>query len=72
MDDNEFATILKSEIEQANNYYDTELSSDRVETLQFYLGEPFGNEQENRSKVVLSEVRDTIEYLMPSHAYFCV
>ena len=66
MDDNEFATILKSEIEQANNYYDTELSSDRVETLQFYLGEPFGNEQENRSKVVLSEVRDTIEYLMPS------
>ena len=26
MDDNEFATILKSEIEQANNYYDTELS----------------------------------------------
>jgi len=66
MDDNQFATILKSEIEQANNYYDTELSSDRVETLQYYLGEPFGNEQENRSKVVLSEVRDTIEYMMPS------
>ena len=36
MDDNEFATILKAEIEQANNYYDTELSSDRVETLQYY------------------------------------
>ena len=66
MDDNQFATILKAEIEQANNYYDTELSADRVEVLQYYLGEPFGNEQENRSKVVLSEVRDTIEYLMPS------
>jgi hypothetical protein len=49
----------------AVNYYDTEYAMDRAETLDYYLGEPFGNEVENRSQVVATEVSDTIEYIMP-------
>ena len=30
------------------------------------MGDPFGNEVENRSQVVATEVSDTIEYIMPS------
>ena len=34
--------------------------------MKYYLGEPFGNEIEGRSEIVTTDVRDTIEYIMPS------
>ena len=34
--------------------------------MKYYLGEPFGNEIEGRSQIVTTDVRDTIEYIMPS------
>ena len=66
MDNEKFEALLKSEIEQATNYYDNELQKHRTDVMNYYLGEPFGNELENRSKVVLSEVRDTVEFIQPS------
>ena len=65
MDDMDFRGVLQNEIQSAVNYYDSEFSAERAETLQYYLGEPFGNEVENRSQVVATEVSDTIEYIMP-------
>ena len=64
--DIEFQSILQNEIEQALGYYDTEFSQDRIEAMDYYLGEPFGNEQSDRSQVVATEVSDTIEQIMPS------
>lgn len=66
MDDLEFKGIVKEEIQSALNYYDTEFSQDRIDTMSYYLGEPFGNEQEGRSQVIATEVSDTVEYIMPS------
>jgi len=66
MDDLRFRSVLQHEIQSAVNYYDTEFSSERTEILNYYLGEPFGNEVSNRSQVVATEVSDTIEYIMPS------
>ena len=66
MDDNKFQSLIKSEIENAVNYYDSEFSGDRQEVMDYYLGNKFGNEQENRSQAVLTEVSDTIEFIMPS------
>ena len=34
--------------------------------MKYYLGEKFGNEIEGRSEIVTTDVRDTIEYIMPS------
>ena len=65
-DDIEFQQIVRAEIQSAVNYTDQELASDRVQTLDYYLGEPFGNEQDGRSQVVMTEVADSIEMLMPS------
>ena len=65
MEDYEFETLVKSEIENAVNYYDTEFSAERSKIMDYYLGNKFGNEQENRSQVVLSELSDTIEFIMP-------
>ena len=65
MDDKDFQSLINDHMVDAVNYYDTEYSMDRAETLDYYLGEPFGNEVENRSQVVATEVSDTIEYIMP-------
>ena len=44
---------------------DSQLSAERAEAIQYYLGEPFGNEQEGRSQVVSYDVQDTIESALP-------
>ena len=49
---------------RAVNYYDTEFSQDRANTLSYYLGGTFGNEVEGRSQVVATEVSDVIQYMM--------
>lgn len=38
---------------------------DRYNALNYYYARPFGNEQNDRSQVVLPELRDTIEWLLP-------
>ncbi len=43
----------------------TTLEVDRYNALNAYFARPLGNEIENRSQVVLPEVRDTIEWIMP-------
>jgi len=66
MTDDELASKLSNEIESATGNFNTELSSQREEAMKYYLGEPFGNEIEGRSEIVTTDVRDTIEYIMPS------
>ena len=66
MTDDELASRLGNEIEAASGNFNTELSHQREEAMEYYLGEPFGNEIEGRSEIVTTDVRDTIEYIMPS------
>ena len=66
MTDEELASRLGNEIEAASGNFNTELSHQREEAMEYYLGEPFGNEIEGRSEIVTTDVRDTIEYIMPS------
>ena len=58
--------ILKNEIEQASGYLGGELEADRAEALDYYMGEPFGNEVEGQSQIVMTEVQDAVESIMPS------
>lgn len=43
----------------------TTLDIDRFNALSFYYGRPLGNEIENSSAVVIPELRDTVEWIMP-------
>src|SRR6185437_3456958 len=43
----------------------TTLEIDRFNALNYYYGRPFGNETENSSSVVVPELRDTIEWIVP-------
>ncbi|MEM5294235.1 hypothetical protein VSR82_07815 [Burkholderia sp. JPY481] len=44
----------------------TTLEIDRYNALNAYFGRPLGNEVEDRSQIVLPELRDTIEWIMPT------
>jgi hypothetical protein len=66
IDDEEFAFILRQAIENAQSYIDSYLAPEREAAMAYYLGDKFGNEEDGRSQVVLTEVRDTILAMLPS------
>ena len=66
MDEYQLNNILTSEIRDSLNHFDNEFSQDRIRAMDFYLGEPMGNEVEGRSQVVSTEVSDTNEAIMPN------
>ena len=66
MSSDEIVAHLEAEIQQATGYMNSELSNQREDSMKYYLGEKFGNEIDGRSEIVTTDVRDTIEYIMPS------
>ena len=66
MSSDEIVAHLEAEIEQATGHMNSELSNQREDSMKYYLGEKFGNEIDGRSEIVTTDVRDTIEYIMPS------
>jgi len=62
----EILSVVSREIHNASGYIGGELVARRKKSLEYYLGEPLGNEQEGRSQVVSNDVLDTVESLMPS------
>ncbi|HEY7687351.1 MAG TPA: hypothetical protein VH835_01585, partial [Dongiaceae bacterium] len=66
MTESELKAILSAEIEDSIGHVGGELSEQRRKALDYYLGQPFGNEIEGRSKVVSTDVADTIEWILPS------
>ncbi|RKY42338.1 MAG: hypothetical protein DRP85_03365 [Candidatus Makaraimicrobium thalassicum] len=62
IDDSTILSIVGSELA------DTDLTSevnDLEESLDYYLGNPMGNEVEGRSQVISTDVADTIEWILP-------
>ena len=66
MTEDELASKLSQEIEQATGHMNSELSGQREDNMKYYLGEKFGNEIDGRSEIVTTDVRVTVEYIMPS------
>lgn len=66
MDEEEFHSVVQHALSQSAQFIDNELSVDRAKATDYYKGKPFGNEEEGRSQVVLTEVRDAILGLLPS------
>lgn len=58
-DENEdVQSTITSLLEEAIAHYDENLEPDQVDATDYYHGRPFGDEQEGRSQVVSTEVRD--------------
>lgn len=56
------------EREEANCivHFTSLLSEQRRKAMQYYYGQPYGNEVEGRSQVVTTEVKDAVEGILPS------
>ena len=61
----ELVSRIRGEITDALGYGDT-ISRQREQAMEYYYGQPFGNEVEGRSQFVDSTVSDTIEWIKPS------
>jgi hypothetical protein len=66
MDDEEFRYIVFQAITDSQTYIDSYLAPARERAMAYFLGEVFGNEEEGRSQVIMTEVRDTILAMLPS------
>lgn len=66
MTEDELISIIDQEIANSVGYYSGRLADDRRKAMEYYYGEPFGNEQDGRSSFVSQDVADTIEWIMPA------
>jgi hypothetical protein len=62
----EFASRLKKTITEAENFVDMIVAPQRVRAAEYYMGQPFGDEEEGRSDIVLTELRDVVLATLPS------
>jgi len=66
--DDQVAAICRAEVDGASGNAAGEISHERAEALDYYYGEPYGDETEGRSSVVTREVMETVEWILPSLA----
>lgn len=64
--DTELQALIGNEITDALPSDKSALVLQRSKAMGYYQGEPFGNEIEGRSSVVSTDVRDTVEWIMPT------
>jgi len=62
----EVSSIVSSEIKASLGYIGSDITEQRQKSLEYYFGEPFGNEQDGRSQVVSTDVSDVVESILPT------
>lgn len=68
INDDELKSITGSEIMDAvgSVFSGSQIAEERRQGMRLFYGKPFGNEVQGRSQVVMTEVADTIHWIMPS------
>ena len=66
MSESQFSASVKSSIDDAVDYIDGFVAPGRAQATQYYRGDPLGNEEEGRSQIVMTEVRDVVQAMIPS------
>lgn len=65
MSEDELLALVGLYTEQASGYLDGELAQQRAKATRYYQAQPFGDEQEGHSQVILTDVMDTVEWMLP-------
>lgn len=66
MDNDELLATVEREEANCILHFSSLLSEQRRKALQYYYGQPYGNEVEGRSQVVTTEVKDAVEGILPA------
>lgn len=59
-------SVIKNEIDDAISFIENEIGAQRAESLERFRGAPLGNEEDGRSQIVRSVVRDSVHGVLPS------
>lgn len=65
MTDSELKSLVVQEAQQAVNYINEIVSPERQLSLKAYLGEPYGNERDGRSKFVARDCMESVLWILP-------
>lgn len=66
MSKDDIQAVVENAIQESATFVDAELSPERGRATEYYLGKPFGNEEEGRSHAILTELRDAVDGMVPS------
>jgi len=66
MDEKRLLAIVDGEFHSSMGAASGEISTERAKAWDYYLSKPFGNEIEDRSQFVTSDVADVVDGIMPS------
>ena len=58
--------VVENALVESAQFVDSELSYERARATEYYLGKPFGNEEDGRSQAILTELRDAVDGMVPS------
>lgn len=64
--DSDIQDTIRRSLERAIRFHEDEIEPGMVEATEYYHGEPFGDEQEGRSKVVSMDIHDATQAQLPS------
>ena len=66
MDDDEVQSIAKDALDSAISFVESEIAEDRIKSQRYFEGEVDIGQEDGRSKIVATKVRDTIRAIKPS------
>lgn len=65
LDDDEFSSNIRDLLAASATFNYGDLADQRIKAMDYYLGQPFGDELPGQSQVVSTDVADTIEGILP-------
>src|SRR5262245_39057172 len=65
MTDERFQAIVHNMVDDAENYVDESIAPSRIKAAEYFYGNPMGNEVPGRSSIVMTEVRDVVNSMLP-------
>jgi len=66
MSDDEVQSIVKDALDSAISFVESEIAEDRIKSQRYFEGEVDIGQEDGRSKIVSTKVRDTIRAIKPS------
>lgn len=65
MGESQLLAYLEMEERDAVDFIGSTIAQERADALDYYFGQPFGNEEEGRSEVMSTDVLDVVEGMLP-------
>jgi len=63
LDESQLLVVLEEQWTQAEDYYGSDIAEGQANCIDFYNAEPFGDEVEGKSQVVLPDVQDAVDHM---------